>query len=197
MNIIQIGTNRADDNLMSIVHNYRPDEIDLLLLIEPLSFHNESIQSCYAAYQDKLRIENIVISNIEIPYIKLWYHPNDLKHRNAGELASLNKEHSTRIRSQYSKEDLSYTECPNLTINQLFDKYNLKNIDILYIDTEGFDDLIIYNINFNKYNINTIYYENLHIDRYKLRSFLREMKYQIEENTENDPYADRATKLYE
>lgn len=193
MNIIQIGTNKANDNLASLVHNYDVNDIDLLLLVEPLQIHNNTIQSCYAKYLTKLSIENIVISDQNDETIKLWYHPHDLSHANAGELASLNKSHSTNIRSQYSVDDVTYFECPNLTINKLFDKYNLSNIDILYIDTEGFDDKIIYSIDFKKYSIKTIYYENLHIDKEKLRHFLKSLNYNIDINTSGDAYADKAT----
>lgn len=195
MNIVQIGTNRANDNLTTIVNDYAVEDIDLLLLVEPLSIHNDTIRTCYAKYIDKLYIENIVISDKNDETIKLWYHPNDLLHTNAGELASLNKNHSINIRSQYSINDITYLNCPNMTINNLFNKYTLSTIDILYIDTEGFDDQIIYNINFSKYHIPTIYYENLHIDRDKLRNYLKTINYSIETNTLNDPYADKAVLL--
>jgi hypothetical protein len=195
MNIVQIGTNRANDNLTSLVYTYNSEDIDLLLLVEPIPIHNETIKSCYSKYASKLHIENIVISDRSDKTIKLWYHPDDLLHSNAGELASLNKQHSTNIRSQYSINDVVYLECKNSTINKLFDKYSLLNIDILYIDTEGFDDKIIYNINFTKYSIKNIYYENLHIDIEKLRNYLKSINYDIEINTINDLYADKATLL--
>lgn len=192
MNIVQIGTNRAYDNLATIIHQYSSEIIDNLILVEPFSLHNPSIRSCYAKYTDKLHIENIIISDSVIATNKLWYHPNDLTHQNAAELASLNKQHSINIRSYYKADEVVGLELPNLTINQLFDKYNLQKIDILYIDTEGFDDKIIYSINFDKYYISTIYYENLHIDRDKLRSFLAKLNYKIDINTNNDPYCDLA-----
>jgi hypothetical protein len=192
MNIVQIGTNRAYDNLASIVYQYSPEIITNLILVEPFSLHNHSIQSCYAKYIDKLHLENIIISDSDAVTNKLWYHPNDLTHQNAAELASLNKQHSINIRSYYKEDEVVCLELPNLTANQLFDKYNLNNIDILYIDTEGFDDRIIYSINFDKYYISTIYYENLHIDRDKLRAFLSQLNYKIDINTNNDPYCDLA-----
>lgn len=194
MNIVQIGANRAYDNLSNIVYQYNPELINSLVIVEPLSLHNSSIQSCYQKYSSKLHIENIIISDIDTPTNKLWYHPNDLAHQNAAELASLNKEHSLNIRSYYKAEEVSFIELPNLTANQLFEKYNLNTIDILYIDTEGFDDKIIYSIDFKRYNITTIYYENLHIDRERLRSFLSKLSYKIEINTQNDPYCDMATR---
>lgn len=195
MNIVQIGANRAYDNLTNIVMSYRPDEIKSLIIVEPFDLHNNSISSCYKNYFNSLHIENIVVSPtlLHDKTIKIWYHPSDLNHNNAAELASLNKQHAINIRSHYDANDMKFIECNAININELFDKYNLDNIDILYIDTEGFDDQIIYCIDFHKYTIKKLYYENLHIDKYKLRNFLEKHNYKIQQNIDSDPYADLAT----
>lgn len=197
MNIVQIGTNRAFDTLSSIVKSYPSDKIDMLLMVEPFNYHNKSIKDCYEQYSDKLFIENIAI----VPEAKennvcnIYYHPLDKEHTNAYELASLKKTHSLKIRDQYNKKDIVEMTVPCLTINQLIAKYHLSKIDILYIDTEGFDDQIIYSINFHNISINTIYYENLHIDKNTLQKFLKEKNYEITEQIEIDPYSDKATIL--
>ena len=59
----------------------------------------------------------------------------------------------------------------------------MVNVDVLFIDAEGIDDKIIYSINFDKYNINKLYYENLHVDNTKLRDFLENKGYKITEKT--------------
>lgn len=194
MNIVQIGTNRANDNLTSLVYKYNPDQIQNLILVEPFAIHNDKIRDCYTNYYNSLHIENIIISHTEDTVQKLCYHPDDLAGSNTGELASLNPDHSIGIRYYYNKEELLYLELPNLTIDQLFNKYNLHTIDILYIDTEGFDDKIIYSIDFNKFLIKTIYYEHLHIDRDKLRLYLKENNYNIDIETNSYPYCDCAIK---
>lgn len=195
LNIIQIGTNRADDHLASIVKNYLPDQIQNLILVEPFSIHNSKIQNCYTRYLNKLHIENIVITPEppENGRATLWYHPQDLTHNNATELASLNKQHASRIVERYKFDEMQYLECPAMTINSLFAKYNLQHIDILYIDTEGYDDKIIYSIDFNKYRISSIFYEHLHIDKWALFNFLTQHNYIIEHSIPEDSYADKAT----
>lgn len=194
MNIVQIGTNKAYDNMSSIVYKYLPEDICKLIMVEPFSSHNLSIKECYKKYANKLYIENIIIT----PDIKhkttehIWYHELDATHGNAYELASLNKEHASHIRSNYYTKDMKSLEIECLTINELFEKYGLYNIDILYIDTEGFDDKLIYSINFNKFLIKQIFYENLHIDANKLREFLILKNYEVFQSITEDPYADRA-----
>ena len=193
MNIVQIGTNKAYDNMSDIVHRYSNLNITCLVMIEPFIYHNDSIKKCYSEYLNKLFIENIIITPDQEHKDKesIWYHELDATHGNAYELASLNRQHSLNIRSYYDINGMTTLELNCLTLNELFQKYNLETIDILYIDTEGSDDKIIYSIDFNKFIIKEIFYENLHIDKEKLRDFLILKNYSIEESTENDPYADR------
>ena len=70
-----------------------------------------------------------------------------------------------------------------MTINKLFDKHNLIDIDILFIDAEGFDDRIIKDIDFGKYNINQLYYENMHIDKHMMRQYLESKNYSVQDGT--------------
>ena len=113
----------------------------------------------------------------------LHYHDQDSIGRDKFELASLNKNHFIKIReSYYTEEGMKERVVPSVTINQLLDKYQLTDIDVLFIDTEGFDDKIIKSIDFDKYNIKEIYYEHLHIDANSLQIFLESKGYTIEKN---------------
>mgnify|MGYP003333746143 CR=1 FL=1 len=194
MNIIQVGTNKAYDNLSTIINKYSNNEINKLIMVEPFAYHNKSIEACYSNFSNKLYIENIVITPNENhdPTENIWYHHDDSVHSNAYELASLNKQHASNIRSNYQINDMKSLELPCLTLNELFNKYDTQTIDILYIDTEGFDDKLIYNINFDFFIIKKIFYENLHIDANKLREFLISKNYLIKQSIQEDPYADKA-----
>lgn len=196
MNIIQIGTNKADDYLSTVVKGHHPNQINNLILIEPFDYHNENIKRCYQDYSKQMHLENIIITpdDIHPKQTKIWYHELDSQHSNAYELASLNPGHAHNIRNNYSTNDMKYKLLDCYSINELFDKYNLLHIDILAIDTEGFDDQIIYSINFSKYDINTILYEHLHIDKYKLHTFLQNNGYIMQHPLPEDPYTDKATK---
>jgi hypothetical protein len=56
------------------------------------------------------------------------------------------------------------------------------NIDILFIDAEGYDDTIISTIDFEKYNITKLYFENLHIKNQNIYEYLENKGYAIEKN---------------
>ena len=79
-------------------------------------------------------------------------------------------------------------------INQLFEKYNITDLDILYIDAEGIDDLIIKSIDFNKINISKIYFENLHITQPDIYTYLENKGYKIKKNIGHNFWTDLAEK---
>lgn len=176
---IQIGANRGNDHFTDITKN---KDITTLILVEPFSCHNNSLEECYKHIKNKY-IENIIITDDNLAETKtIYYHEQDgLEYGNALELASLNKQHCFNIRGYYEESGLKELQRPNITINNLFNKYNLKTIDILAIDTEGYDSNIIQSIDFQKFTIKEIYYENIHVDAQQLRSFLREKNYTITE----------------
>jgi hypothetical protein len=66
-----------------------------------------------------------------------------------------------------------------MKINEVFEKYKLKEIDILFIDAEGLDDEIIKTIDFNKYKISRIYFENLHLKDANIYEYLSNFGYTI------------------
>lgn len=180
MTIVQIGANRGYDDVTEISNQIFPNRI---ILVEPFNEHNESLQECYK-HIPECYIENIaIVDNPELKTASLHYHDQDSVGRDKFELASLNKNHFIKIReSYYTEEGMKERVVPSITINQLLDKYQLINVDVLFIDTEGFDDVIIKSIDFSKYNIKEIYYENLHVDVDSLRIFLESKGYTIEKN---------------
>jgi len=178
--IVQIGANRGYDDVSEICKIILPNKI---ILVEPFEEHNDSLRECYKEISSCFIENKAITDNIEQETATLHYHIQDAQGRDKFELASLNKSHFIKIReSYYTEEGMRERVVPALTINQLFEKHNLTNIAVLFVDTEGFDDKIIKSINFEKYNIDIIYYENLHIDVHSLRSFLADRGYEVETN---------------
>lgn len=194
MTIVQIGANKGYDDVTEIANQNSPNR---MILVEPFHEHNESLIECYK-HIPELYIENIaIIDNIDSNTSIIHYHESDSIGENKFELASLNINHFFKIREHiYTEEGMRKRIVPSFTINQLFNKYQLIDIDILFIDTEGFDDKIIKSIDFNKYNIKEIYYENLHIDTFEIQKFLEEKNYTIEKNVGVIfKWNDKATKI--
>lgn len=61
------------------------------------------------------------------------------------------------------RENLIAEETVCVTLNDLLQKHRIKNIDLLQIDTEGFDFDIIKSLDFNVFRPRIIRYENFHL----------------------------------
>lgn len=170
MRIIQLGSCVGNDDLTKIIGSKQPE---LLVLVEPMSIHNEKILKCYEHITNK-HLENIAISTNGNTEISFYYHENDGP---MYEVSSTNIDHI--LKHGYTSDNIKELKVKCLEINELFDKYNLLKIDILFIDTEGTDDLIIKSIDFEKYNIDEIYFENLHLTQDDIYDFLEKKGYSV------------------
>lgn len=185
MKIVQIGVNKANDDLTKIIRRTEPS---LLILVEPLHRHNIEIINCYSWVKNK-HIENIAISLNGESQVPFYFHPDDGP---LYECASLNKNHL--IKHRFNSERIKESKITSLSINQLFEKYKLTDLDILFIDAEGVDDLIIKSINFDKINISKIYFENIHITQNDIYSYLEDRGYKIQKNIGQNKWTTLAEK---
>lgn len=193
MNIVQIGTNRAHDDITEMVNLYK-DHIEKLILVEPLKIHHEAIRACYKE-QKEVHIESLAITdNTELKELTFYYHKEDGP---AFLVAGTSKEHILKhsiYNPHWTEEGIVTLKVPCITLNQLFDKHNLTDIDVLYIDVEGLDDKLIYSLDFDKYNITNIIYEHLHIDGEKTIKFLENKGYSTIRNYGHDGWSHAAVK---
>jgi hypothetical protein len=85
-------------------------------------------------------------------------------------------------------------KCVN--INNFFKKYNLTDIDILFIDTEGMDDSLLRSIDYKTYNIKKIYYENLHLPYPQINThdFMKSNGYTVTPNVGQNDWSSLAEK---
>lgn len=165
---IQIGSNQGHDDFATLVKENEPEHIDLLVLVEPQSTFNELLEKCYKGYSPK--IENVAINLDEkISEETLFIHEYHW-------LASMKADHIAK----HGFEAEGRIKVPAMTINRLFEKHDIRTLDILFIDAEGLDDQIIMSIDFDKYKIESIYFEHLHIDSDNLTKFLEKKNYVVE-----------------
>jgi len=185
MVIVQVGANRGYDELTHLIKNIN---VDKLILIEPLSKFNDSLKKCYSNINN-LFIENVAITD-DINKTTDYFYLHEKMDDNM-EQASLLKTHIDKVfdHLEYNIDKNHEDQIIKLlvnctTINHIFDKYTLKNIDILFIDAEGFDDKIIKSIDYFKFNIKKIYYENMHINFEDISNFLKTNGYTVTNGTE-------------
>lgn len=173
MNIIQIGANRGNDDVSQIIGTRQPDK---LILVEPMKLHNESLNNFYHWVNNKF-IENIVIDIEGGKDVEFFYHENDAPNY---EISSLNKDHFfPKHPHVLSNDGLKSFFIKSVNINNLFRKYDLTHIDILFIDAEGHDDAIIKSIDFDNFKISKLYFENLHIKDNNIYNYLENKGYKI------------------
>ena len=92
MKLFQIGTCKGNDDLTEVVMRNK-ENIELLVLVEPMSRHNNDIIKCYQGIKN-VNIENIVIhTNENEKIVDFFYHDDDGP---LYEVASLSRSHITK-----------------------------------------------------------------------------------------------------
>lgn len=163
MNIIQIGTCKANDDLPKYV---KSNPVSKVILVEPMSVHFDDIKKAYEGTPYK--IEQCAIVTDDVKEMSFFYHKNDGP---KFEVASTSKQHILK-HGYADNENLIELKVPCMTINQLFQKHGMQKIDYLFIDSEGLDEAIIKSIDFDTYSIDQIYFEGLHINVHSTVEYL-------------------------
>lgn len=156
MNIVQIGCFDGNDDVYSFVsQNYM--NIKKLILVDVLEEKIQEAKKRYSRYAFVDYVNIAIVDNDNIKNIVI-YKPKNIVH---GQLTSIYKNNISKF---FQDPEIEQFDIDCITINKLFEKFYLKHIDRLYIDTEGLDCKIINSINYELYTINYIEYEYVHSD---------------------------------
>lgn len=144
---IQIGTNDGRDEVFPILSKARYDKI---YLIEPHTKCNESIRSMYNG--ENFEIVNMAItSDPQIIETKLYLFSDNGQH----DSIAFRKTHVWR----QERAAIDSITVPCSTFMKFCESKNIREVDYLFIDTEGLDAEIINSINFNTIKIRKIRWE--------------------------------------
>ena len=163
------------------------------------NLHGIVIEPQKLSYQkrDNLIYENIAIAEKDgfksLYVIRKSFHEEyqQYTNRDASNIASFNKEHviefmcrGTKFLSKegYPNDYIEEIIVPTLTFSSLMEKHNVSKIDLLQIDTEGYDYEIIKTINFKKYSPRILNYESAHLnskDRTECENYLKNLGYKL------------------
>ena len=182
---IQIGC--CDGVVEDIMHNLIIKNNWSGILLEPVKYLFEQLKVNYQK-QLNLIVCNVAISN-EDGFKDFWYLRENtdglpfwynqvgsffpeviLKH--VGEIPNL-------------KDYLVQEKVKCITFNTLIRQHSIKQIDIMHIDTEGFDFSIIKQIDFENFKPSIIKYEHQHLiesDQWESRNYLRSKGYFVIHN---------------
>lgn len=183
--LIQIGANdgKRFDEINFFIKKYKINS----LLVEPIDRYFNELKKNYAD-NDYVKFENSAISvENSISYLfqvkkKYLNHYDD--HVNG--LASFEKKHL--VKHGIKTFHIEKTRVETITLNNLIKKHNIKFLDLLYVDAEGYDGKIVYDFLLNTNFKPLIIFEYIHIENLffeKLLIFLKKENYSYFSLNEN------------
>lgn len=140
---LQIGTNVAYDWFFELVKKNKPDRI---ILVEPFEANFESIHNCYKEYNYEL-IEGLIHGEKDEENVSIFLPDNNINRTQHATLEPM---------KDWGIENLEPITVKAYNFNTICEKLNIDEIEILCIDTEGYDNIIINSIDFAKIQINNI-----------------------------------------
>ena len=139
--LLQIGANdgKRFDELNYFIKKYKIKSI----LVEPINEYFNELKNNYSKLEC-VKIENSAISvDNEISYL---FAVNNKFINKYGEhvkgLSSFEIEHL--IKHGIKKNHIEKKKINSLSVTDLINKYNIHELDLLYVDTEGYDGKIVY-----------------------------------------------------
>lgn len=162
---IEIG---AHDGIhVDPIHRFIVDHKWNGILVEPVPHLFELLKKNYTDYRG-LIFENVAISNNNEK--RIFYHlPDIIDGKNMSSIGSFYKD--SYIRKKRKKKQLDWwnkkinpnlikTKVNCLSYQELLRKHNVKRVDMLQIDAEGYDFEVIKQIDFNFAKPKIIHYEH-------------------------------------
>jgi FkbM family methyltransferase len=164
MNIVDIGCGLGKDEGFFFVKTYRKFlQGSNVYLIDAsqdsLDASHKNYEKCFDKEEGiNFHFLNIAITDdpnvTSVPFFKSQQEPT----------CGLNSLSPNHLKSHGRGDALEEVHIEALTINALFDKLGLVQIDRLFVDTEGWDGKILLDLNLDKFFVPSIHFERLHID---------------------------------
>jgi FkbM family methyltransferase len=169
---IQIGTNDGDDNFRKLIIKHKPKKV---ILVEPNKDLITKIEKNYNCVKNicDVQIVNKAVYINDNKEVSLFIPAKNGVYGKKGVQPERKQGNHKYTHHHFSllpmndwgeKKHMIEIKSNSVTFDSLCQKYNIKDIDYLQIDTEGFDSEIIKSIDFNKFNIKTLRYEKWDFD---------------------------------
>ena len=155
------------------------------VLIEPVPFVFERLRRNYAGIQ-RVRLLNLAVADHDghVPLYHLAESDDPSLPRWYDALGSLRREVVARHREFIPdiEDRLVTTDVPCVTPSTLVDRYELGKVDVVQIDTEGFDYEILRRLPFDRLDPSLVIYEHHHLtdsDRGAARQLLEHHGFEL------------------
>lgn len=175
VHFIQIGSNDGQHNDPIYPYIKRPGWKGIL--VEPVPYLFEKLKINYREYRDKLSFENSAIANesgrlkfyrlqaSDTPDLPEWYD----------QLGSFRKEVVLRHKGVVPYFDDLFIEdtVDAITFDELLKKHKVEHLNLVHIDTEGYDYEIIKTIPFDEIEIDLIMFEHRHLSNQEYKKAVK------------------------
>ena len=170
--IVQIGSNdgKTGDPLFQLLQKNKNWKA---LFVEPVPYAFEQLKKNYAG-SPRFQFENVAINNGEqltfywvdpsakeaLPDLPYWYD----------QLGSFDKQHILKHFDRALEPFLRSAQLEGISLKTLFDRNKIAKIDLLHIDTEGYDWKILSQLNLEAQQAKFILYEYHHLSEEALKA---------------------------
>lgn len=170
--IVQIGSNdgKTGDPIHPLLKKNKKWKA---LFVEPVPYLFEKLKNNYSD-QSRFICENVAIDNGEEKLIFYWVDPKakealpDLPYW-YDQLGSFSKSHILNQLDGKLEPFILSSQLESIDLSTLFQRNKIQNLDILHIDTEGYDWNILSQLDLKKYQPSFILYEYNHLSESDLK----------------------------
>lgn len=188
---VQIGA--ADGMRGDPIHNWVKKKKWSGIIVEPVPYLFTQLKQNYAGHEN-LILENVAISDKDEEIKDFWYVRQAQEPHNLpiwyDQLGSFSRDVILRVSSTIpGLENMlvkQHVHCVSLKV--LFSRHNVKKIDLLLIDTEGYDFEIIKQFDFASFQPKIIMYEHKHLsveDQRACNAYVQSKGYRLIEEDGN------------
>ncbi len=158
------------------------------LMVEPVPHVFSRLQQAYRHTLNVI-LENVALGN-SVGFTDFWFiRKNNVLKSGYDQIGSFDL-NQKKVYSKYLhiwprlKEFLTCQKLPTLPLQNIFAKHHIKHVDVLMVDTEGFDYQVLKQINFSKIKPKIIIYEHCNLspsDKTAAANLLVKNGYQVDD----------------
>ena len=157
MNIVQIGCYKGQDHVQAFITEHY-SVIQKAILIDG---NKNYVELCREAYNDLPKVKVLHYAIVTDDRTTVTFYVSETTPEECTTSIDF-------INSSCFKDTYTAIETPAINLTTLFKQHELTHIDRLYIDAEGMDVDIVNSIDFNKVQIQYLYFEHLHAEGTRL-----------------------------
>lgn len=176
--IVQIGSNdgKTKDPLFDLIQK---NALWKVLFVEPVPYLFKRLKANYG-HDSRFTFERLAVNDgsrqvfysvneeakNDLPDLPVWYD----------QLNSFDKNNILKHLDGILKPYIEEMEIEGIRLQELLNRNGIQNLDLLHIDTEGYDWKILSQLNIRKYKPTIILYEHRHITIEERRASLNFLK---------------------